>query len=99
VTWGFEKSTFELPRGLAQVPPESSTVEFSFAADGDGTVIRVRHMDLPTEEAHGAHELGWEAYLSRLGTVTRGEDAGRDPVIKLTAALYKKDAEALKPSR
>lgn len=98
VTWGFERSTFDLPRGLGQVPPGSSTVEFRFRADGDGTIIHVRHTDLPTEEARGAHEFGWEKYLSRLGTVTQGHDAGRDPVLRLTAALYQKDAEVLAQS-
>jgi uncharacterized protein YndB with AHSA1/START domain len=94
VTWGFE-SNLEIPRGLAHVPPGSSTVEFSFVPDGDGTIIRVKHTGLPTEEARTAHELGWEAYLSRLVTITQGADAGRDPVLRLTAALYQKDAEAL----
>jgi uncharacterized protein YndB with AHSA1/START domain len=92
MTWGFE-SILEIPRGLAQVPPGSSTVEFSFEPDGDGTIIRVRHTGLPSDEAREAHQLGWDAYVSRLATVTQGADPGRDPVIRLTAALFDKDAE------
>lgn len=94
MTWGFEGTTFELPRGLAQVPPGSSTVEFSFLADGDGTIIRMRHTGFPTAEAVQAHQLGWDAYLTRLVALMNGEDPGRDPVVKLTATLYELDAKA-----
>jgi uncharacterized protein YndB with AHSA1/START domain len=91
LTWGIE-STFDLPQGLAQVPPGSSTVEFSFVADGDGTIIRVRHMGLPTEEASFAHELGWKSYLPRLTAILAGADAGADPVLPMAEILYARDA-------
>ena len=93
LTWGFESTDLPLPRGLDQVPPGSSTVEFRFEADGDGTIIRVRHAGLPSEEAHWAHEQGWKTYLPRLGRVRAGGDAGEDPLISLAEVLYRRDAE------
>ena len=87
MTWGFE-SSLELPTGLAQVPPGSSTVEFTFVEDGDGTIIRVTHSGLPTEEARWAHRVGWESYLPRLVALFAGEDAGEDPMLALASVLY-----------
>lgn len=57
ITWGFE--------GNPEVPPGSSTVEFNLEADGQGTVVRVRHTGLPTE-AIEMHRQGWERYLAAL---------------------------------
>jgi uncharacterized protein YndB with AHSA1/START domain len=92
MTWGFE-STQALPRGLAQVPPGSSTVEFRFELDGDGTIVRIRHRGLPTEEAHFAHELGWKSYLPRLMAVRQDGDPGEHPVIAMAETLFRRDAE------
>ncbi len=91
MTWGWE-STLELPTGLQQVSPGSSTVEFRFVADGDGTIIRVRHLGLPTEEARWVHGLGWNSYLPRLVAVTAGSDPGEDPVMTLATTFYGRDA-------
>jgi uncharacterized protein YndB with AHSA1/START domain len=88
LSWGFE-SARTLPRGLAQVPAGSSTVEFTFVPDGDGTIIRVRHTGLPSEEAHWAHGTGWNTYLPRLAAVVTGEDPGDDPGAELTATLFR----------
>ena len=57
VSWGWE--------GNPDVPPGSSTVEFTLEADGDGTLLRVRHTGLP-EEAIEMHRQGWEQYLAAL---------------------------------
>ena len=85
--WGFE-SERELPRGLGQVPAGSSTVEFTFEPDGDGTNVRVRHLGLPSEESSWAHEQGWNAYLPRLvGAHERG-DPEADPTAALGATLF-----------
>ena len=97
MTWGFE-STLNLPRGLAQVPPGSSTVEFRFVPDGDGTIIRVRHRGLPSEEAHFAHELGWNSYLPRLAALWEGSDPGEQPVSAMAETLYGRDAGVARPS-
>ena len=91
MTWGFEGDQ-SLPRGLAQVGPGSSRVEFLFVEDGDGTIIRVRHTGLPTEDARFAHELGWTSYLPRLASAQEGVDPGEDPVVTMTEVLFRRDA-------
>ena len=93
---GFE-STGPLPRGLAQVPPGSSTVEFTFVPDGDDTIIRVRHKGLPSEEAHWAHGVGWRGYLPRLAAILGGRDPGEDPAEEITATLMR-GAPATEPT-
>ena len=94
LTWGFESTNgFALPRGLEQVPPGSSTVEFTFQPDGDGTIIRVRHMRLPSDEARWAHEQGWKTYIPRLAVLSSGDDPGEDPAVSLAEAMYRHDAE------
>jgi uncharacterized protein YndB with AHSA1/START domain len=60
------------------VPPSSSTVEITLTADGDGTILRLRHSGLPTE-ARDPHGVGWDHYLERLVIVGGGRDAGPDP--------------------
>ena len=94
ITWGFESKGPSLPRGLAQVSVASSTVEFSFTADGDDTIIRVRHSGLPTREARWAHEQGWRIYLPRLEILRAGEDPGEDPALELAEALFAHDEKA-----
>jgi uncharacterized protein YndB with AHSA1/START domain len=97
MTWGFESDDFVLPRGLGEVPPGTSAVEFTFSEDGDGTVIRVRHVGLPNEEARFAHNLGWESYLARLALVRTGDDPGEEPTTMMAQALYARDATTRSP--
>lgn len=92
MTWGFE-SDIDIPRGLAQVPPGTSTVEFRFVPDGDGTIIRVRHTGMPSEDARFAHTLGWETYLARLASVLAGGDPGEEPTFAMGAKLFERDAK------
>ena len=69
-TWGWE--------GDAEVPPGSSTVKVTLTPDGEGTILRLVHRDLP--EGQGAkHEQGWSHYVPRLAAVAAGEDPGPDP--------------------
>jgi uncharacterized protein YndB with AHSA1/START domain len=91
MTWGFQSEDISLPRGLSQVPPGSSAVEFTFRSDGGSTIVGLRHVGLPSEEARGAHTLGWETYLSRLATLLAGRDPGDDPAISLTGALFERE--------
>jgi len=64
-TWGWE--------GGGPVPPGSSTVVFDLAPDGDGTLVRLTHRDLP-EEAREIHGHGWDRFLPQLAAAaTRGE--------------------------
>ena len=91
LTWGWE-GNLDLPHTLQAVPPGSSTVEFRFVPDGDGTIIRVRHTGLPTEDSGWAHRLGWDSYLPRLVAILGGDDPAEDPMPTLAAALYDRDS-------
>jgi uncharacterized protein YndB with AHSA1/START domain len=73
-TWGWES-------GASSVPPASTTIEFELVADGDGTLLRFRHSNLPTAEATASHAHGWDHYLERLAAVGAGSDPGVDPWI------------------
>jgi uncharacterized protein YndB with AHSA1/START domain len=74
-TWGWEGQ--EAGGGEHAVPPGSSRVEVSLQPDGDGTLVRLRHLDLP-EQAREIHGQGWDLYLGRLAAVAAGEDPGPD---------------------
>ena len=64
VTWG--------RRGSKEMPPFSSTLEVSFAVEGNGTRVNIVHHGLPTSEAR-RHELGWRHYLGRLRLIGEGK--------------------------
>ena len=72
-TWGWE--------GESGVPPGSSTIEYELVPNGDGTLLRFTHRDLPSSEAAESHAHGWDQYLGRLETVASGGDPGPDPWI------------------
>lgn len=74
-TWGWEGAEAE---GEHAVPPGSSRVEVSLEPDGDGTLVRLRHLGLP-EEALEIHGQGWDLYLGRLVVAGAGGDPGPDP--------------------
>jgi uncharacterized protein YndB with AHSA1/START domain len=92
LSWGVE-SSIGLPPSLQQVPPGSTTVEFRFLPDRDGTIIRVRHMGLPNEEARWAFGVGWNGYLPRLVAILEGDEPGEDPFLEMSATLFGQDAE------
>ena len=56
-TWGWEGST--------DVPPGSTTVTMTLAADGDGTLVELRHTGLPAG-ANASHNDGWGHFLPLL---------------------------------
>lgn len=70
-TWGWEGES-------TAPPPGSSTVEIVLVPDGDGTILRLIHRDLPAE-AREPHAHGWNHYLARLTVAAAGGDAGPDP--------------------
>jgi uncharacterized protein YndB with AHSA1/START domain len=70
--WGWEDSS--------ELPPGSSTVEITLVPDGDGTLIRLRHTGLPSEESRALHAAGWSHYLERLSLAAAGRDPGPDPL-------------------
>ena len=69
-TWGWE--------GNDAVPPGSSTVEVTLTPDGDGTILRLVHRDLPAA-ARAEHDGGWAHFLPRLEIAAAGGDPGPDP--------------------
>jgi uncharacterized protein YndB with AHSA1/START domain len=72
-TWGWEDESLGVPAG-------STVVEIELEPDGNGTLLRLRHRDLPPSAVE-AHRLGWEHYTGRLGVVAEGGDPGSDPAV------------------
>jgi uncharacterized protein YndB with AHSA1/START domain len=70
LTWGWE--------GHAVVPPGSTRLEISLEPDGEETVVRFRHLGIPSEE-RAIHTHGWEHYLGRLEIAGSGGEPGPDP--------------------
>ena len=68
-TWGWVA-------GMAPGPGES-TVEVTLEPEGEATVVRLVHRDLPAEAVE-PHGHGWENYLSRLEAAGAGRDPGPD---------------------
>jgi len=60
------------------VPPGSSRVEITLTQDGDETIVRLVHSDLPAG-AGKSHSEGWDHYLPRLAVAAAGGDPGPDP--------------------
>ena len=63
MTWGWE--------GNPSVPPDSSTIEITLAAEGSGTLLRLRQNGLPNDEERVSHGRGWRVYLSRLADLAK----------------------------
>ncbi len=70
-TWGWEGED-------QPVPPGTSLVEVSLRADGDVSVLQLRHSRLPSEDSAEQHDHGWNHYLGRLVIAASGGDPGRD---------------------
>lgn len=60
------------------VGPGSTKVEITLEPDGEETIVRLRHLDLPTDE-RDIHADGWKHYLDRLSKAGAGLDPGPDP--------------------
>jgi uncharacterized protein YndB with AHSA1/START domain len=67
-TWGWE--------GSDEIPPGSTMVELRLRAEGDRTVLTLRHTGLPDEHAAIMHREGWASFTDRLRLVVRGQDPG-----------------------
>ena len=74
-TWGWDAGE----DGPRSVPPGSSTIEFELIPDGNGTIVRFTHRDLPDAAAAESHAHGWDHYFERLAIAAPGGDAGPDP--------------------
>lgn len=76
-TWGYENEE-------VGVPPGSSTVEVTLEPNGEGTLLRLVHRDLP-EAGRGAHARGWEKMLARLARRAghHGSESERGDVMRV----------------
>ena len=78
VVFSFGWEGQEAGQGEHGVPPGSSRVEVTLAPEGEGTLVRLRHLDLP-EQAREMHGQGWQLYLDRLQIAATHGDPGPDP--------------------
>ena len=62
-------------RGHPVVSPGSTRVEVLFEPSEGGTLVTLRHHDLPADE-HDLHRGGWTFYLERLIVAAAGGDPG-----------------------
>jgi uncharacterized protein YndB with AHSA1/START domain len=60
------------------LPPGASTVEVTLEPQEGGTLVILRHMNLP-EPAREQHLQGWRHYLARLEVAATGGNPGPDP--------------------
>lgn len=58
MSWGWE--------GDLELPPHSTTVEITLEPDGQGTLLRLRHLGLPSDAQRISHREGWQLYTSAL---------------------------------
>ena len=70
--------TFGWDNNDMNVPPGSSLVEIDLEEEAGGTLVRLTHSGLPSEEARVNHGKGWAHYLDRLAVVAGGGDPGPD---------------------
>ena len=57
-SWGWE--------GDDAVPPGTTTVEITVTPAGSGSLLRLRHLGLPSDASRQLHQAGWVLYLDRL---------------------------------
>ena len=81
LTWGWEQQDW-FPESM-RLPPGITTVEIELVPDGDGTILRLRHGQLPTEGSREFHSWGWDVTLDRLVVAAAGGDPGPDPLATL----------------
>jgi uncharacterized protein YndB with AHSA1/START domain len=73
-TWGYES-------GFLGAPSGSTVVEITLEKRPPGTLVRLVHRHLPSDEAERSHDQGWQHYLERLKVVSEGGDPGPDSFI------------------
>jgi uncharacterized protein YndB with AHSA1/START domain len=73
-SWGYES-------GLDGMPAGSTLVEITLEARKPGTLVRLVHRHLPSDDAKRAHDDGWQHYLARLKMASEGRDPGPDPYV------------------
>jgi uncharacterized protein YndB with AHSA1/START domain len=62
------------------MPAGSTRVTVTLAGAGDGgTLLTLRHENLPSSELREGHDVAWNTYLPRLAVRAAGGDPGPDP--------------------
>jgi hypothetical protein len=61
------------------MPAGSTRVTVTLDAEGGGTLVTLRHDDLPDDELRDGHRVAWQTYLHRLVIRAAGGDPGPDP--------------------
>ncbi|HJR18325.1 MAG TPA: SRPBCC family protein, partial [Actinomycetota bacterium] len=78
--WGIEAEPDpDTPAVVYSVPPGSTTVEITFAPDGDATLVKLVQTGLRDDAAVGFTTFGWTGYLDRLLRIRAGIEPGPDP--------------------
>jgi uncharacterized protein YndB with AHSA1/START domain len=68
------------PGGAGAMPAGSTRVTVTLAGTGDGgTLLTLRHENLPSEALREGHDVAWNTYLPRLVLRAAGADPGPDP--------------------
>lgn len=70
-TWGWTQDD--------AVPAGTTRVVVTLAEQDGGTLVVLRHYDLPDDGQRDHHRNGWQTYLSRLAHRVLGNDPGPDP--------------------
>ena len=69
MSWGWD--------GHPTVPPGSTTVEITLTPERGATVLRLRHLGLPSADERRSHRDGWNQYVGQLREAAVGT-GGRD---------------------
>lgn len=84
ISWGYE-SEIRTPPGMDKMPPGSTTLEITLVPDGEHTVLRLRHANVPPGDAALTTRWAWDTLLmDRLATLAEGGAPGRDPFPTMT---------------
>ena len=87
-TWGFAddeaasrtKHEGGEPGGAGAMPAGSTRVTVTLLGTEDGgTLLTLRHENLPSESLREGHDVAWNTYLPRLVLRAAGGDPGPDP--------------------
>ena len=69
MSWGWD--------GHPTVPPGSTTVEITLTPERGATLLRLRHLGLPTEDERRSHADGWKNYTGHLAKIAARSDSKR----------------------
>ena len=90
-TWGFaddeaasrtkggEAGRGSGPRGAGAMPAGSTRVTVTLGEADGGTLLTLRHENLPSDALREGHDVAWNTYLPRLVVRAAGGDPGPDP--------------------